>query len=135
MLSNLDYSTVQTGDILVSAYQELLESGKERHELWGYCLRIENNSNEKIRLLKKDVCFTDEHGNSRCEYSVGFNGELPDLEPGEIFEYEDTAQLDGAAAVLYGFCSAVTTKGKELKIKLPVINLSSPKNLSALRLS
>lgn len=130
MLENFDYSTTQTGDIMVSACQELLEENESRQELWGYVLRIENNSNECIRLMAKDVCITDENGNSRHMAGLGFNGELPDLEPGECFEFEDTAQLDGAAAVIYGYCKALTTKGKELKIKLPVINLSSPKNTS-----
>lgn len=130
MLNNFDYSTMQTGDIMVSACQELLEENETRCELWGYVLRIENNSDERIRLTTKDVCITDELGNSQHFSALGFNGELPDLEPGECFEFEDTAQLNGAAAVIYGYCKAVTTKGKELKIKLPVINLSSSKNLS-----
>ena len=81
MLENFDYSTMQTGDIMVSACQELLEENESRQELWGYVLRIENNSNERIRLLTKDLCITDEKGNSRCLPSFGFNGELPDLEP------------------------------------------------------
>lgn len=131
MLNNFDYSTMQTGDIIVSACQELLEENESRQELWGYVLRIENNSDERIRLLAKDLCITDEKGNSRYLPSLGFNGEFPDLEPGECFEFEDTAQLDGAAAVLYGYCKALTTKGKELKIKLPVLSLSSSKNSSA----
>lgn len=131
MLNNFDYSTMQTGDIIVSACQELLEENESRQELWGYVLRIENNSDERIRLLAKDLCITDEKGNSRYLPSLGFNGELPDLEPGECFEFEDTAQLDGAAAVLYGYCKVLTTKGKELKIKLPVLSLSSSKNSSA----
>lgn len=130
MLNNLDYTTLQTGDILVSAYQELLEDDNSKNELWGYCLRIENNSNQKIRLLKKNLCITDEKGNSTFNSSTGFNGELPDLEPGECFEFEDTTQISSKAAVLYGFCSAVDNKGKELKIKLPVINLSSSKKIA-----
>ena len=96
---------------MVSACQELLEENESSQELWGYVLRIENNSDERIRLLAKDLCITDEKGNSRYLPSLGFNGELPDLEPGECFEFEDTAQLDGAAAVLYGYCKALTTKG------------------------
>lgn len=129
MLENFDYSTAQTGDIVVSACQELLEKDESKQELWGYVLRIENNSDERIRLTSKDVCITDANGNNRYMPSFGFNGELPDLEPGECFEFEDTAQLDGAA-VLYGYCKALTTKGKELKIKLPVLNLSSSQKSS-----
>ena len=130
MLNDFDYSTAQTGDIVVSACQELLEKGETTQELWGYVLRIENNSDECIRLTSKDVCITDEKGNNRYMPSFGFNGELPDLEPGECFEFGETAQLDGAA-VLYGYCKALTTKGKELKIKLPVLNLSSSQKSSA----
>ncbi len=125
MLDNFEYTKTQTGEIMVSAYQELIEADSHKNEVWGYCLRIENNSNERIRLLKKDLCITDNLGNSSCSLAYGFNGELPDLEPGECFEFEDTASFCGTAAVLYGFCSAINTKGKELKIKLPVINLSS----------
>ena len=130
MLNDFDYSTAQTGDIVVSACQELLEKGETKQELWGYVLRIENNSDECIRLTSKDVCITDEKGNNRYMPSLGFNGELPDLEPGECFEFEETTRLDGAA-VLYGYCKALTTKGKELKIKLPVLNLSSSRKSSA----
>ena len=129
MLIDFDYSTTQTGDIIVSACQELLEKNETKQELWGYVLRIENNSNERIRLTSKDVCITDEKGNNRYMPSFGFNGELPDLEPGECFEFEDTAQSYGSA-VLYGYCKALTTKGKELKIKLPVLNLSSSRKSS-----
>lgn len=131
MYNTSEYATEQTGDIVVSAYRQLLEADSTQNELWGYVLRIENNSDERIRLLKKNLFLTDERGNSRFFPCVGFNGELPDLEPGEYFEFEDTAQISGAAAVLYGSCSAVTLKGKELKIKLPLITLSSGKNPEA----
>ncbi len=132
MLNNFDFSSVQTGGIMVSAYQELLEGDSSSNKLWGYCLRIENNSPEKIRLLNQNVCITDEFGNSRYTPCLGFNGELPDLEPGECYEYEGTAHTESMEAVMYGFCRAVTLKGKELKIKLPVLNLSSSENVSNL---
>lgn len=128
MFDVADYITEQTGDILVSAYHELLNRDTAKNELWAYLLRIENNSGERIRLLKKDFCLTDERGNNRFFRGQGFNGELPDLEPGECYEFEDTAEINGTAAVLYGFCSAVTQKGKELKIKLPPMTLSSDKS-------
>jgi len=130
MSETLDYTTAQTGNILVSACHELLASDSGRNELWAYVLRIENLSDERIRLIRKDICLTDVAGNSRFLPELGFNGELPDLAPGEYYEFEDTTQTNGASAVLYGSCSAVTLKGKELKIKLPLITLSSKKNFS-----
>ncbi len=133
MLENLDYTSVQSGDIVVSVCPELLDKDNFQTKLWGYCLRIENNSGERIRLMKKNLCLTDNQGNSYCSVSLGFNGELPDLEPGEFFEFEDTTSVRSDAAVLYGFCDAITTKGKELKINLPLIELSSSSDFNCVK--
>lgn len=128
---NFDYATAQTGDIMVSAFQEKLDDTDDNHALWGYCLRIENNSDQRIRLLQKDFCFTNDKGIRQYDLTFGFNGELPDLEPGEVFEFEDTAFIEGKAAVLYGSCIAATDDGSEFKIKLPLIQLSSLNKNSA----
>jgi len=127
MLENneTDYFTEQTGDIAVEAYPEQLDDDKTGRELWAYCLRIENNSDKRICLMKKNFCITDSRGYNRYDSAVGFHGELPDLEPGECFEYEDTATFEGNAAVLYGFCEAVDSDGNVLKIKLPLMQLST----------
>lgn len=125
---NFDYVTAQTGDIMVSAFQEMLDETDDSHALWGYCLRIENNSNQRIRLLKKDFCITNDSGRRCYDLSFGFHGEIPDLEPGEVFEFEDTAYIEGNAAVLYGSCVAATADGTEFAIKLPVVPLNSLTN-------
>ncbi|MBR1841290.1 MAG: ApaG domain [Alphaproteobacteria bacterium] len=122
---NFDYVTAQTGDIMVSAFQEKLDEADDNHALWGYCLRIENNSDQKIRLLKKDFCVANDKGDRKYDLSFGFHGEIPDLEPGEIFEYEDTAFIEGNAAVLYGSCVAATADGTEFSVKLPIVPLNS----------
>lgn len=125
MSEDAEYITAITENIVVSAYPELLDIDANQHCLWGYCFRIENNSDEPITLTRKKLCLTDETGKSRYDDSEGFNGELPDLQPGEYFEYEETAQTDNISAVLYGYCSAITSKGEKLDIKLPILNLSS----------
>lgn len=122
---NFDYVTAQTGDIMVSAFQEKLDETDDNHALWGYCLRIENNSDQRIRLLKKDLCVTNDKGDRKYDLSFGFHGEIPDLEPGEVFEFEDTAFIEGNAAVLYGSCLAATADGSEFLIKLPIVPLNS----------
>lgn len=122
---NFDYVTAKTGDIMVSAFQEKLDETDDNHALWGYCLRIENNSDQRIRLLKKDLCVTNDKGDRKYDLSFGFHGEIPDLEPGEVFEFEDTAFIEGNAAVLYGSCLAATADGSEFLIKLPIVPLNS----------
>ena len=122
---NIDLSFVQTGDILVSAYPEQIDCDDNRRELWGYCLRIENNSAQKIRLLRRDFCITDSFGQNHYDYTEGFHGELPDLAPGECFEFEDTALIDGRAAVLYGQCVAQNESGEIFNINIPLMQLSN----------
>ena len=128
-----DYYSEQTGDIAVEAYPEQLDSENPGRELWAYCLRIENNSDKRICLVKKNFCITDSSGHNQYDSNIGFHGELPDLEPGEYFEYEDTATFEGNAAVLYGFCEAVDANGASLKIKLPLMQLSTAVNEASRR--
>ncbi|MBQ7633426.1 MAG: ApaG domain [Alphaproteobacteria bacterium] len=122
---NLDFSVIQTGDVMVFAYPEQLDCDDERRELWAYCLRIENNSNQRISLLRRNFCITDSYGQNHYDLGEGFAGELPDLEPGECFEFEDTAIIDGRAAVLYGSCLARRADGTEFDIYIPLMQLST----------
>lgn len=122
---NFDFSVIQTGDVMVSAYPEQLDFDDNRRELWAYCLRIENNSNQRIRLLRRNFCITDSFGQNHYDLSEGFNGEIPDLEPGECFEFEDTAVIDGRAAVLYGSCVAAKDDGTIFHIDIPLMQLST----------
>ncbi|MBR1601751.1 MAG: ApaG domain [Alphaproteobacteria bacterium] len=123
--NEIDYFSEQTEDITVEAFPEQLDTENSGRELWAFCLRIENNSDKRICLTKQNFCITDSYGHNQYYSAVGFNGELPDLEPGEYFEYEDTATFEGNAAVLYGFCEAVNSEGTPLKIKLPLMQLST----------
>lgn len=111
--------------IVVLAYREQLDTDETNVSLWGYCLRIENNSSQKIRLLRKNLSITDSTGKSIYDTSYGFHGELPDLEPGECFEFDDTTTISADEAVLYGTCTACTEDGHEFEIKLPLISLLS----------
>lgn len=123
---DITYSAV-TGDFQISAVPEILDSADCNRVLLAYCLRIENNSDKPICLLKRNFCITDNHGRNYYDCGQGFHNELPDLQPGEYYEFEDTAVIEGQAAVLYGYCTAVDSDGKETRIKLPFISL----NLSA----
>ena len=90
MYSTQDYETAQQGGIVISAYNELLQEKVAGDEFcWGFYLRIENNSHSKISLLGKNISITDIKGRSISLNTEGFGGQLPELEPGEVFEFED----------------------------------------------
>ena len=122
-----DLVCLQTDGIAVSAGQVLLEEENlENQYMWGYYLCFENNTKGRIRLIGKDWNITDEKGNSYHDSSAGFKGELPELEPGEVFEYTSYAPLKAANAVFYGSCLVEALGQTKIQnIKMPTLNLSA----------
>lgn len=119
-----DLVTLQTDGIVVSAGPVLVDEEAENRYMWGYYLCIENNTAKKIRLVGKDWNITDDLGNRFNDSSVGFKGELPELEPGEYFEYTSYAPLQAKNAVFYGSCK-VQTDGISRNVKVPTFSLSA----------
>lgn len=118
-----EFVTAQTDDILVAACQAFIED--EEGTVCSYYMRIENNSNERIQILSKEFNFTDDRGNSFCDNGMGFKGELPELEPGEYFEFADEAPVSFAHSVLYGSCRIVKEKQNQITdIKIPAVPLT-----------
>lgn len=124
-----DFSTAQEGGIVIFAYQELLDEKASNDEFcWGYYLRIENNSNDTISLLGKNISVTDSRGRAISMAYDGFNGEAPILEPGEVFEFEDYA-TSRTSAVLCGSCRIASGHNKQVKdIHIPVLSLIANDN-------
>lgn len=128
-----DFYMAQDGGIVISAYPELLEEKAANGDFcWGYYLRIENNSNERISLLGKKISVTDLRGRAVSVAYNGFNGEIPVLEPGEVFEFEDYA-TSKVSAVLSGSCQIESKKNRQIKnIDLPVLSLIANDNVRVL---
>lgn len=117
-----EFATAEFDDIVISACQAFSE---EDDDGCAYYLRIENNSDEKIHLLSKEFNITDDHGHIYCDHSAGFKGELPALEPGEYFEYADTAPLHSAFGVLYGTCKIMRQNSTQVKdLRIPALSLT-----------
>ena len=129
MYCNDEFAVAQDGGIVISAYQELLDEKVAGDEFcWGYYLRIENNSDDRISLLGKNISVTDVRGRSVSVDYDGFNGEAPVLEPGEVFEFEDYA-TSKTSAVLCGSCKVSTTSSNQIRnIEIPVLSLIANDN-------
>lgn len=127
MSASDDLVSLQTDGIVISAGPVLVDrEDLQNRYMWGYYLCIENNTSDKIRLLGKDWNITDEKGNRYNDSSAGFKGELPELEPGEVFEYTSYAPLKAANAVFYGSCKVEAFSQNKVKdIKVPTFNLSA----------
>ena len=117
-----DYVTAQTDNIVISACQAFLEEDDEN--ACGYYLRIENNSDDRIQILGKNFNITDDRGNSYYDTAPGFKGELPELEPGEYFEFSTSTPMFAAQAVLYGSFQIIKEHQNQIKsIKIPPVSL------------
>ena len=128
-----DFVTLATGDIMVSACQSLFLEEEDHDEVCVYCLRIENNSDSKIQILGKNFNITDSRGNNYTKCGAGFKGEIPELEPGEYFEFEDVAPFKANTAVLYGTCRIKDEEHNKIKdIQIPVLELYANKPLSGI---
>lgn len=118
-----------TDDIAITACPVLVDE-EDRNEdiLWGYYLCIENNSAHKIHVVGKNWNISDDKGNLYCDNSMGFKGEIPELEPGECFEFTSTAPIKSPNAVFYGSCKIMDEAGNITKdIRIPTFSLSSIK--------
>ena len=63
MYCNDDFATERDNGIVISVYNELLNEKAVGDEFcWGYYLRIENNSPDKISLLGRKISITDVKG-------------------------------------------------------------------------
>ncbi len=125
-MQEAEYLVSSTDGITVSACPVLVDEQVSAKFMWGYYLCIENNTDTKIQLVGKDWNITDENGNSYNDSSVGFKGELPELEPGEYFEFTAEAPLNAPNAVFYGCCKVLTEGQSQIKeIRIPTFNLSA----------
>lgn len=125
MLDTDEILTTEVDDITISAGRSLVEKNPARQQfVWGYYFCIENNSDKRISLIGKDWHITDDKGNSYSDDSAGFKGEIPDLEPGEMFEFTSTAPLNSANAVFYGSCKIKAANDEVKDIKIPTFEMS-----------
>lgn len=129
MIEDSELLVSQTDGIVVSAGPVLVDENESlrNHFMWGYYLCIENNSNRKIQLVGKDWNITDDLGNRFSDQSAGFKGEIPELEPGEYFEFTSTAPLKSANAVFYGSCKVVS-EGQAKEVRIPTFALNAKRD-------
>lgn len=129
MVFEQEMQVSQTEELTISAAPVLVDENATQGLLWGYYLCIENNSNHKIHLLGKNWNITDDRGNRYSDESMGFKGEIPELNPGEYFEFTSTAPLESPNAVFYGSCK-IRSEGQKMvrEVRIPTFTLSAARD-------
>lgn len=125
MSGNEEYFFSNTDEISISACPVLVDNDEVKAQsVWAYYFCFENNSNKKMQLMGKNWNITDSNGNVFYDGSVGFKGELPELEPGEYFEFTGEIPLASEDAVFYGSCQ-IALDNELIEVKMPTFCLSN----------
>ncbi|HQT64171.1 MAG TPA: Co2+/Mg2+ efflux protein ApaG [Acidocella sp.] len=97
------------------------------HFVWAYRVTINNNSHDRVQLLKRTWRITDANGRLQVVHGDGVVGEQPVLGAGESFEYTSGTPLPTASGFMTGQYHMIrTASGENFDIAIPTFSLDSP---------
>ena len=103
--------------------QSRVEVGKW---FWVYHIRIENHSNEAVRLATRHWRITDGHGAVNLVEGEGVVGEQPLLKPGQSHDYVSGCPLSTAQGSMEGYYTFKRADGSDLRAAIPFFPLAAP---------
>ncbi len=118
-----------TRAITVSVQPFFLEDESEpdaRHFVWAYHVRIENQGQATVQLLRRAWQITDADGRMQEVRGEGVVGKQPVLAPGESFEYASGAPLTTPSGIMVGTYQMVSESGERFDVAIPAFSLDSP---------
>ncbi|MEM6650126.1 MAG: Co2+/Mg2+ efflux protein ApaG [Pseudomonadota bacterium] len=118
-----------THGIRVTVAPDFLEDESEPsedHYVWSYTVRIDNVSQEVVRLRKRRWQITDATGRTVTVTGDGVVGEQPVLRPGDAFEYTSGCPLTTPSGLMVGTYSMETESGEAFEAAIPAFSLDSP---------
>ena len=121
--------TAVTKDIKVSVnpvYLEGQSTPEERHFVWAYQVKIENQSDVTVQLLNRYWKITDALGRVQEVRGEGVVGEQPVLKPGQTFEYTSGTPLPTSSGIMLGRYEMQGETGERFEIEVPAFSLDMP---------
>ncbi len=122
------YQSITRG-IRVSVEPSFLENQSDPDEdryVWQYKVRIDNGSDEIIRLRTRHWRITNSSGLTEEVRGEGVVGEQPVIRPGEGFEYTSGAPLRTPSGIMVGRYGMETAAGETFEVDIPAFSLDSP---------
>ncbi|MEE2691071.1 MAG: Co2+/Mg2+ efflux protein ApaG [Pseudomonadota bacterium] len=122
------YERVTRG-IRVSVRPNFLESQSDPDDgryVWAYTVRIDNISDETVRLRTRYWRITDALGLTEEVRGDGVVGEQPVIRPGEGFEYTSGAPLGTPSGMMVGRYGMESSTGEVFEVDIPAFSLDSP---------
>lgn len=98
----------------------------ENRYVWAYQVRIDNQGDQTVQLLRRHWVITDALGRVQEVRGAGVVGEQPVLRPGEMFEYTSGTPLPTSSGIMVGTYEMEAETGELFDIAIPAFSLDSP---------
>lgn len=105
------------------------DSAVERF-VFAYTITIRNQSEQKVKLLRRYWSITDSNGKHSEVYGDGVIGEQPELAPGTSYTYTSGAVLETPVGTMQGHYEMTAADGESFQAKIPVFRLAIPNILN-----
>ena len=119
-----------TRDVRVSVRSFFLSDQsrpEDNHFVWAYRVRIENQGETPVKLLRRTWHITDARGRTQHVHGPGVVGEQPLLGPGQSFEYTSGTPLETPSGFMVGtYHMTVPASGENFDVAVPAFSLDSP---------
>jgi len=114
-----------------TTYQPESSSPLQAHYVFTYCIKIENNSNFTIQLLRRHWHIYDSKGVVREVQGEGIVGQQPILESGDIHEYVSGCNLKTEIGKMKGtYLMERVLDGSRFKVNIPEFVMIVPFKLN-----
>jgi ApaG protein len=116
---------------VTTEYQPVYSSPSQYHYVFTYRVRIENQSENTVQLLRRHWYIHDAASKTREVEGEGVVGQQPVLEPGEQHEYVSGCNLKSGLGKMSGtYLMERIVDGRKFNVNIPEFNLVVPFKLN-----
>ena len=123
--------TETTNGITVTVHPVYLDGQSDlirKKVVFAYFVRIENHSDEPVRLLRRHWIITDGDGNVQEVEGEGVVGKQPLIRPGSAHEYSSFSILPTLEGLMKGTYLMERSGGKRFRARIPAFILKAAAN-------
>ena len=118
-----------TDDIRVAVQSYFLEGQSDPDEaqyVWAYRIRISNEGDRTVQLLRRHWIITDAGGSIKEVEGEGVIGEQPVIAPGQFYVYTSGTPLGTPTGFMQGSYAMQDEDGGHFSVEIPTFSLDSP---------
>jgi ApaG protein len=111
-------------------YQVVYSNPLASYFVFSYKIRIENQGNTTVQLLRRQWYIHDADGSVREVEGEGVIGEQPIIAPNQSFEYVSGCNLRSGIGKMLGYYTMQDSLGNIFAVKIPEFSMIFPPRLN-----